>query len=784
MRWQRRVLDVGLEIDPETGLFAYREVIVTVMRQQGKALDCRTPILTTDGWKTMGAVQVGDSVYAADGSPVRVTFASEVFLGHRCYEVEFYDGARIVADADHRWWLWDKQASGGRRGAPVGEWRTVTTAKLADSWGKIRPGNGRRENRYRVACGAVVDSEPLELPVDPYLFGLWLGDGSSTAARITAGASDADHVIGAIQSAGYVVTSSRVDARTGAHDIGFKIPAVVRDGFEARARRLGVWGNKHIPEVFLSASAHQRRELLAGLMDSDGTIGHYFRSPRVEFSVCSERLAADVLRLCRSLGIRTRLQSGPAKLNGVIANTRWRLAWTPTFNPFRLPRKANQFCSPMTDQQKWMSVVGVRGVPSVPTRCIAVDHPSHVYLVGELFTPTHNTAGVILPVELDRCLMWAERQRVIYTAQTGSDAREKLLNDQVPAIEKSFGALVRQVYRAKGEESIRFKNGSGIELAASSEDAGHGFTVDLGVLDECWADEDDRREQAILPAMITRPWAQMWLTSTQGTERSTFLNSKTELGRAAASEDRGTGIAYFEWSIPEDADIENPETWWAHMPALGYTIQPAAIAHALQSMVRDGNEAEWRRAFGNQRTHSISERVIPDVTWDAVCDPAAEVARDAASVTFGLDVHPERSSAAIVASDQSVCELIDHRPGTGWVLERAKSLSEKWRGTFVIDGNGPALSLADDLENENIPVKRLSTPETAAACGRMYDAIADMRVKFRTAEQFDIAVAGLAKKPMGDRFIWARQASMADITPFFAACLAYRHVEPTQASFY
>lgn len=378
------------------------------------------------------------------------------------------------------------------------------------------------------------------------------------------------------------------------------------------------------------------------------------------------------------------------------------------------------------------------------------------------------TAGVILPAKMDRCFMWGGRQRVMYTAQTGGDARKKLLEDEVPVIESSpFKAGVRQVYRARGEEAIHFRNGSVIEVAASAKDSGHGFTVDCGVIDECWADTDNRREQAILPAMRTRPWAQLWVVSTQGTEDSSYLNRKTELGRAAVAEDKGSGIAYFEWSIPEDADIENPEVWWQYMPALGWTVSPAVIAHDLQTMP----ESEFRRADGNQCVKGSGDKVIPDVLWASVQDPDAVVPQ-AGRVAFGIDVHPDRTSAAIVASDGKVCELIDHRSGTGWVVERARGLADKYNAVFVVDAGGPAVSLVAELETE-VLVEKLAFPEVAAACGQMHDAVADTQVTFRSHELFDIAVAGLAKKPVGDRFVWSRQASTADITPFFAATLAF-----------
>jgi hypothetical protein len=376
---------------------------------------------------------------------------------------------------------------------------------------------------------------------------------------------------------------------------------------------------------------------------------------------------------------------------------------------------------------------------------------------------------LILAVEGERCVVWESPQRVIYTAQTGSDARDKLLEDQVPLLEAHLGKHIRRVYKAKGEESVSFKNGSKIQLTASSKQSGHGATIDLGVLDEVWADEDNRREQSLVPMMNTRPNAQLFICSTQGTDASVYLNRKTERGRAAAKEDRGSGVAYFEWSIPLDADIENPEIWWEYMPALGWTISEAAVAHALETM----DEAEWRRAYGNQPTKGEAERIIPAVLWDSVIDPSAEVNRDQRRPSYGVDVLPDRSAAAIGASDGVSVELVDHRPGTGWIVERMRSLTEKYGGIAVIDGGGPAASIADDLEAANIKVKRLTNTEVAAACARFYDAVADQRIRVRPSQSLDDAVAAVARRPVGDRFVWARSTSLADITPLFAVTLAF-----------
>jgi hypothetical protein len=131
-------------------------------------------------------------------------------------------------------------------------------------------------------------------------------------------------------------------------------------------------------------------------------------------------------------------------------------------------------------------------------------------------------------------------------------------------------------------------------------------------------------------------------------------------------------------------------------------------------------------------------------------------------------------------------ELIAHNPGTGWMVERASKLLESWNGTLAIDGGGPAVSVADDLEAAGIEVERVNNSDVAAACACMYDAIADRKVTFRRDGVFDAAIEGLARRPIGDRFVWSRAASVADITPFMAATIAYEralHQEAQTFSF-
>ena len=382
--------------------------------------------------------------------------------------------------------------------------------------------------------------------------------------------------------------------------------------------------------------------------------------------------------------------------------------------------------------------------------------------------------SLVLPIEVHRCIspVWGGPQRVAYTAQTGWEAQKKLIEEQVPIIQGSpLARLISKqgggkVRRAQGNWGVNFGGGGKIDVLGSTESAGHGGTLDLGVIDEAWRDEDDRREQSMLPAMVTRPAAQLFGYSTMGTDASIYLNRKVDVGRQAAVEDPGSGVAYFEWSIPEDEDIDDPEVWWRYMPALGWTIQPEAIAHARQTM----SDGEFRRAFGNQRMRS-DERHIPAELWDAVQDPdAAPEGR----VTFAVDVNVDQASASVAASDGESVEVIVTRDGVSWLVDWFTERDERRRFEVAVDAGGPVSSVLDDLERAGVRLQRRSGPQVAAACGRMYNAIADGEVRVRpSSAALDEAVAGVATKPVGDKFVWSRQTSAADVTPLMAATLAF-----------
>jgi replicative DNA helicase len=156
-------------------------------------------------------------------------------------------------------------------------------------------------------------------------------------------------------------------------------------------RSLGVLGDKHIPAVYLRASVAQRRALLAGLLDTGGTVAP---NGVVQFAVTNQRLAEDVRELIASLGHRVRMSRRRVPGRGAASSTCFTLTFSTDDEVFRLERKkaAHKERGARTFTARGVRfITEVRPIASVPVRCIEVDAGDHLFLAGRSFIPTHNS---------------------------------------------------------------------------------------------------------------------------------------------------------------------------------------------------------------------------------------------------------------------------------------------------------------------------------------------------------------------------------------------------------
>ncbi|MET9734294.1 terminase family protein [Streptomyces sp. NPDC006458] len=416
--------------------------------------------------------------------------------------------------------------------------------------------------------------------------------------------------------------------------------------------------------------------------------------------------------------------------------------------------------------------------------------------VGLSVSRQQGKTELTLGAQVHRAMAW-KRQNIVYAAQTRGMARQRWEDEFWEKISGSDLAKYARIRKSNGNEAILFPGKrSRMGITANTEKAGHGPPLDLGFIDEAFAHEDDRLEQAFSPAMLTRAMAQLWWASAGGTTKSVWLNKKRDKGReliealfAALAEDASAPrprTAYFEWFAPEDMDRADPATWRATLPALGHTVTEEIIAAELEKM----DPAEFDRAYLN-RTRKPTPPTDPNVPkgkWPGLVDAGSKPVAD--SVALAIDVSQDRKRAAISAAslrpDGRVhVEVVAHRPGTDWVVPAVARLHGLWKPVAVaVAAGSPAASLIDDLVAAGIDVPKdkdqpergdlavMRSGDVTEACGQMADAMNQGTVAHIDQVPLTAAVNGARTRRQGDAWTLDRTNSLVDISPLCAAVFA------------
>lgn len=380
--WQTKVLhEIGERLSRGEEAQAAIRIAVASGHGIGKALAHGEPVLTPMGWVPIETLRVGDWVIAGDGTATRVM---GVFSqGERAlFRVTLDDGTSVVVDGDHQWFTTTRsERKRGKSG------RVRTTREIAESL--IFPNGPRAGLNHELPVVGAVQHPTALLPVEPYLFGCWLGDGDA-AGRITGEASQFECLV----AAGADLGGEARDRRR--PNVITRAALGIRPGLRA----LGVYGcrahEKRIPRVYLHADARQRTALLQGLLDTDGTVND---GNAVMFDTTSPGLADDVAELARSLGGVVRRAEKQGAYGGRECRRVYRLylSLPRDVTPFRLPAKAARYRPRWgernCDRTRRRFIASVEPAGRGQATCIAVEHPSHLFVTRDHIV-THNTALV------------------------------------------------------------------------------------------------------------------------------------------------------------------------------------------------------------------------------------------------------------------------------------------------------------------------------------------------------------------------------------------------------
>lgn len=346
---------------------------------------------------------------------------------------------------------------------------------------------------------------------------------------------------------------------------------------------------------------------------------------------------------------------------------------------------------------------------------------------------------------------------------------------------------VKAFHKTVGREGIELHDGRELRYIARSRGSGRGFTADCVIFDECMVLGDDAMA-ALAPTSDAVDNSQLWYLGSAGIGHPSVQMGRLRR-RALASLESGTPdpvLAYMEWSIDphldecpagctEHDDVGSVASLLKANPAVGYRLQ---VEKSLNRRLTLGDYLYGRERLGvGDYPSDVADtwQVIAEEVWRALAH--AQSAPEG-QVAFAIDMTPERSHAAIGTAGHwrggTHAEVVDHRPGTGWLIERAKALHGKHKPRcWVIDPASPAASLIPDLEEAlGIEVVQPKARQTAAACGQFYDAVTDQSLSHIDQAPLATALAGAQKRPLGDAWAWARRSVGVDISPLMAVTLA------------
>lgn len=346
------------------------ELFLSMPPRVGKLLSDDTPVLTRNGWKNHGDLVVGDEVINPSGQFVPVI--GVLPKHHTTHTVTMSDGSQFECHFRHEWEVYDRRCG------------KIHILETQDMIGKLK--NGKHFN-FMIPNKEYMLGENKEFIVSPYMLGVWLGDGTNRKPRITIDKHDYP-IVNKLINDGYNVSKVYVHKDT-------DVPSYEFNGLNKQLNKFDMCFPKattikHIPEEYMTSSIEQRLELLAGLLDTDGSLRR--KENRYNYSTTEETLKNDFVTLISTFGWRCSVvEYDPCtSSSGIVGKKKcYTIGFNPTcYIPCQLKRKQlNNF-----SKQRRISIVSIEESKPKQGNCITV--LGGMYCVGKRLIPTHNTTIV------------------------------------------------------------------------------------------------------------------------------------------------------------------------------------------------------------------------------------------------------------------------------------------------------------------------------------------------------------------------------------------------------
>ena len=603
--WQEQIIRDIFGTIKANGYRQFNTAFVEICKKAGKQLALDTPVFTTKGWKTMGTLTLQDRVFDENGSPCNIVAFSEIDDTEQCYRLVFRDGSYIDAGAQHQW---NVQVTNNGKREKI--WTTEEIYRATIRY-RERHKNDRRENCsvIRIPVAKALQMPESTLPVDPYVYGLWLGNGNTVKPEITICTRDVESFLKQVP---YEITNAW--EQKGGGSWIFRIPAL-------KPILLSNFRQKHIPDEYMCASEEQRWALLQGLMDSDGCIGA--RKAQSVYVSTIKDLADNVRELLWSLGIKNAMTEEPSTRYGVpTGETLYTIRFT-TFDDQPTSRLKRKYDRKRERTKKTRScfhyLQDIQPLPyRVKMRCIQVDSPSRCYLAGRSLVPTHNSelaAGIAL------YMLCADNEEGAEIYGCANDRQQAaIVFDVAREIVQQSPILRERIRIIDSQKRMVYMPTHSIYQALSSEVASkYGYNVHACIFDELLGQSNRKLYETMTQGSgAARKQPLNFVITTAGSDRNSICY---EVHRKAVDqlEGRKYDSTFYPvvYSAPETADWTDPKVWARANPSLGRTVDVEYYEQRCKSAMENPAEEIHFRQFHLCQWTNTSVRWMPMDKWDA-----------------------------------------------------------------------------------------------------------------------------------------------------------------------
>ena len=497
----------------------------------GKMNPFDEPILTVNGWKRMGDINIGDELF----SPLNTepSFVTGIYKHgvKPVYKITTSDGRTSRCGLEHLWMVRTNTMVQKHRKNGSPSFYVKTTKEIKEEY--LDKGKS-----IFIPVARAFDGKKTNLPIDPYVLGVWLGDGVKGCSLLTI-SNDEQDIIEKISVR--LGTTYHLHNNTSYHNWFHKNKKTIEVQKAISEYGLDVYSRERfIPQEYLFASIEQRKQLLYGLMDSDGNVDS---KNRYRFSTTSEKIKGGFIELCRGLGYIVTV--GEDRREKVKSGITWTIRIHTHDIIFSSNKHVDRYnknkeseigrekrCEYVNDHVK---ITNIEYVGDMECQCIMVSNKDHVYCAND-YIVTHNTIALYYaPIEY---LASNDNAKIVCFMRNvsdfwGSGKVADSLKKMYPLIDRSVKKQPRdpigEIIRNQTDMGMKLYNGSEIKFQQLDNESpividkiAKGLQAKKLIFDECNKFEW-RTITAFMPRLRSDSQGKAQIFLAQNPERECFL---------------------------------------------------------------------------------------------------------------------------------------------------------------------------------------------------------------------------------------------------------------------